>query len=653
MGVTSVNLSVTPFISSCDSTRLNMAAKQFSQSLTHPNCEIPYIVNNEWRALSESSKFGVQFAKESGEVLLNKDDSLFVSYKSGGFDLFNVPPIKKTTSVYASTLRSSLKTGTKFNAGDIIYEYDAFHHGIPSSGYNTTMMYVPFFGSNHEDSLVISEDFAERARHKYVETVYIPITEYTLFQKQYNNHLKFFPDIGEEINGDVICTYLLPQSIRDKHDFDNRTVRAQVVSVLQSMNVSDIINLKVHNGNDFTREKVITHVENGIVSGFKIHRLKKDVKLIDTELQNVIDKLYKIYNVQILDLYNDLTRIGTDTFARKVLRENYIYADREKIRKGIDMTDAIYVLELEVQRETHAKLGDKMSTRHASKGVVSLILPSELRPYIKSTGERIDFIYSPFGVFSRMNLSQVLELTCAKPTHYIDKAIREDPLHAGSHLRKLNEKVIKYLGDEKYYNMITKYCDLIDKDPLVRKEFVNSVKSTNLYVEVPSFTKIDIRGLLNNTPYKANEDVVLPKKTINYLKEKMGCLKDFNITSDITMPNVFCGAMYVQKLHKISEKLITYRDLGPLKYGTMQPERGKAAHGGGTLGQMEIEAIIASGCETALTELITVKNDWTAEKKNFLYSVISSGTYELPDEIPNDSSQTKTMVNSLLTFLKK
>ena len=78
-------------------------------------------------------------------------------------------------------------------------------------------------------------------------------------------------------------------------------------------------------------------------------------------------------------------------------------------------------------------------TRFASKGVVSLILPSELRPYIQSTGERIDFIYSPFGVFSRMNLSQVLELTCGKATHRIDQLIKNDPNNISNYLLELRK----------------------------------------------------------------------------------------------------------------------------------------------------------------------------------------------------------------------
>lgn len=280
-------------------------------------------------------------------------------------------------------------------------------------------------------------------------------------------------------------------------------------------------------------------------------------------------------------------------------------------------------------------------------------MPDELRPYIQSTGQPIDFIYSPFGVFSRMNLSQVLELTCAKATHHIDKLIKKNPKNITEYLYQLNNSMIKYLGDDNYYNNINNFINIINKDNKIKNNLIDNICSSNLWIEVPSFTKINIRKLLSNIYPKANENVVIPKKTIKYLKEKLNCFNNLILTDDVIIPNIFCGIIYIQKLHKIAEKLITYRDLGPLKYGTMQPERGRAANGGSTLGQMEIEAIAASGCEQALTELLTVKNDWSSEKKNLLYNLISSNTYNLPNKIPEDSSRTKMVVNAILDFLKK
>ena len=228
------------------------------------------------------------------------------------------------------------------------------------------------------------------------------------------------------------------------------------------------------------------------------------------------------------------------------------------------------------------------ATRHASKGVVSLSLPEEHRPYIESPGEPIDFIYSPFGVFSRMNLSQTLELTAAKPTHRTDLLIKKDPDNIVKYLSELNNFTVKYLGDQNYYNEINKLCDLMKQDKNCREDITNNILENNLYLEVPSFTKIDIRQLLSNVNPKPNENVVIPKNCIKYLKQKLGAFSNLIVNDDITIPDIFAGSIYIQKLHKIAEKLITYRDLGPLKAGSMQPEKGRAAGGGSTLGSFLI-----------------------------------------------------------------
>ena len=191
-----------------------------------------------------------------------------------------------------------------------------------------------------------------------------------------------------------------------------------------------------------------------------------------------------------------------------------------------------------------------------------------------------DFIYNPFGVFSRMNLSQLLEVTCAKPTWMTDRLIRQDPENAGRHLNELNETVIKYLGDEDYYNRVKTLSGLISKDKSIRNKFLDSVNKNNLFIEVPSFAKIRLRELLRSASPKVNENVVLPLKLVKYMQQKVGAFKNLTINNDIVLPNIFVGPIYVQKLYKIASKLITARDFGALKFMTKQPVRGRAAGGG-------------------------------------------------------------------------
>ncbi len=65
--------------------------------------------------------------------------------------------------------------------------------------------------------------------------------------------------------------------------------------------------------------------------------------------------------------------------------------------------------------------GDKMSGRHGNKGVISKILPLEDMPFM-ADGTPIDIILNPFGVPSRMNIGQILEI------------------HLGYAAKKLNQK---------------------------------------------------------------------------------------------------------------------------------------------------------------------------------------------------------------------
>lgn len=124
-----------------------MSAKQFSQSLTHLNCEVPYVIGNEWRELSKTSALGVSYAEADGEVIYSKNDILIEHYpKLNKVNVDRIPPIMKTSSIFGSRLRHSLKKGTQFHKGDILYEYDSFNSGLPTSGYNVWTAYCPFFG---------------------------------------------------------------------------------------------------------------------------------------------------------------------------------------------------------------------------------------------------------------------------------------------------------------------------------------------------------------------------------------------------------------------------------------------------------------------------------------------------------------------------
>jgi DNA-directed RNA polymerase subunit beta len=72
---------------------------------------------------------------------------------------------------------------------------------------------------------------------------------------------------------------------------------------------------------------------------------------------------------------------------------------------------------------------------------------------------------------------------------------------------------------------------------------------------------------------------------------------------------VFCGYIYMLKLHHLVDDKMHARSTGPYSLVTQQPLGGKAQFGGQRLGEMEVWALEAYGAANTLQELLTIKSD--------------------------------------------
>jgi len=656
--ITSINLASNPFSDSCDNTRLQMAAKQISQSLTHPNCEIPYIIGNDYRTITDNSSYnGILIAEYDGKILYSECDLfIFYYYEIDKVDVKYIPEFKQTTGIYSSKLRYVNKN-KEFKKGDILYTYDCFIDDIPTYGYNTFCGYFPFFGYNHEDSLIVSEGFLERTKHNYVETVYVPIFEYTMMKPLYSNienSFVYFPNIGQEINNiDNVCTLIQPKlnSITQSSN-----IRTRMLILLNTMNISDLMNLE-NNTSQFNIEKVKTKIDGGILSGYKIHKLNKKLKLLDKKLEEKLEEMYNIYiNNHVLKAYNDLNNIIIEDLVNKILRKYLVFYDDGKkiLVDKKELVNCVYLLELEISKEVKSNIGDKFCNRYAGKGVVSAAFPDELCPVALTSNKKIEYIYNPFGVFSRMNMSQLHEGIIGKNVMYCNELIKNNNLSKSDTLdllqNFLNEKIIKYLGNDNYYKNMTKYFELMKSDNNIYSEFINNVKQNNLYIEAPTFSEKDFRKICKNS-ISPNEDIFISKKFLMYMQDKLKVKFPFTI-KDTYIKNIFCVPIYIQKLYKLVDKTIIARDIGPYKQITKQPMKGRVTGGASKLGQMDIEGLIAHGCLNSLQEFITVKSDYIKEKNNLNRQIISNGYYEMP-EMENNSGGTNIIVSQLIKFLNE
>lgn len=87
---------------------------------------------------------------------------------------------------------------------------------------------------------------------------------------------------------------------------------------------------------------------------------------------------------------------------------------------------------------------------------------------------------------------------------------------------------------------------------------------------------------------------------------------------------VTVGYIYMMKLSHMVEDKVHARSIGSYSLVTQQPLGGKAQFGGQRLGEMEVWALESYGAAYTLQEMLTVKSDDVAGRKN-LYEALVKG----------------------------
>lgn len=293
---------------------------------------------------------------------------------------------------------------------------------------------------------------------------------------------------------------------------------------------------------------------------------------------------------------------------------------------------------------------------HANKGVVSIILPDELRPVNLSSGEPIDLILSPIGIFSRMNFGQAIELVLGKAIRSSEQEILQTTSQKviQDNLIKLS-KLSGIIGEEKYQREILHLGMLIRQDPNIAWKFQQSVQNGGLFFEAPSFADFDIKRLQDQITQDynihVNDNILLPRKTIQFFQDRLK-IDVPTPHSDVILENIFNGPMYISKLMQTAESKLSTRDFGEYKKSNKQPVRDMFGDGKSSkLGTMELDALLAHNALKTISEIRSVKSDAIGLKSDLVAQVLKDGVYTLPRG--QKQSYTKQVIDSMITFLNE
>jgi DNA-directed RNA polymerase subunit beta len=564
-------------------------------------------------------------ARDSGAVVLALEDGV-IEYVDGLRIVISPKDnrLEKKTYYLKKFLRSNAgtcinqqplcKVGDVVKAGDVIADGPATENGEVALGKNVLVAFMPWFGYNYEDAIIISEKLLREDAYTsiYIEEFELTARDTKLGKEEITRDI---PNVSEEalVNlgddgiirigaevapGDILVGKITPKSETELAP-EERLLRA--IFGEKAADVKDasltvppgtegvVMDVKVFSRRDRLsktddelveeasrmkdiqrefkakqtelrterHEKLGALLLNETAPGTIVHRKTAEVIIEEgqTIIQEMIEALEK-ENVEDLlmpenDLYNTLKAILHDFEIAIQTLDTQFKTEVEYMRKGDTDLDPGVIRQVKVYVASKRKL--QVGDKMAGRhGNKGVVskIVPEADMPYLPDGQTIEVILNPLGVPSRMNMGQLFE------TH---------------------------LGF--------------------------AAKRTGIYVQAPVF-----EGFPEKKIWEMMRNCGLPDDGKFFLYD--GC------TGERFDNSVVVGYIYLMKLSHLVADKIHARAVGPYSLVTQQPLGGKAQMGGQRFGEMEVWAAEAYGAAHLLQELLTVKSDDVAGRTRIYESIV-------------------------------
>jgi len=347
----SVATSLIPFVENDDANRALMGSNMQKQAVPLIIPDAPVVATGiEGAAARDSGR--LMLAAEAGEVTYVDARMIKVKNADGKTKEYELVNFSRTNGFTSFHQRPSVSVGDKVKKGHVLADAATSDNGQLAIGQNVRVAFLPWFGANFEDAIVISEKLAKDARFTSI-------------------HMEEFVCVVRDTKlGPEVTTHDIP----NVSEFKLRNLDEEgIVRIGAEVRTGDILVGKVtpKGETQLTPEERLLHA----IFGEKA----KDVK--DTSMRMEGGKRGRVVSVKVFS------------------REN-----GDVLESGV-----IKRVHVEVAQLRTISVGDKLAGRHGNKGVISRVLPEEDMPFDEN-GNPVDIILTPLGVPSRMNLGQILEL---------------------------------------------------------------------------------------------------------------------------------------------------------------------------------------------------------------------------------------------------
>jgi DNA-directed RNA polymerase subunit beta len=384
-------------------------------------------------------------------------------------DRYRIKKYWRTNQDTAISQRPLVKLGQRVKAGDVIADGAATEKGELALGSNVTVAFMPWYGHNFEDAIVLSERLVKDDVYSsiHIQELELHVRDTKRGQEEITREI---PNVAEEslidldergiirIGAHVKPGDILVGKITPKGETELSPEEKLLTAIFgeKAKDVKDS-SLKVPPGMEgvVIDVKIFSRIDDQVIEKDRgerigeVRRLEAEEKLRVNEVrdgelvemlegQNVTLALKSGTVEEAIPAGTKLTpeilrelRIATldlKTFRvenKKVnerVREVIEAANTEKARieeKAEERIDkilqpdelppgVIQLVKVYLAEKRKISVGDKMAGRHGNKGIVARIVPEEDMPFLPD-GRPVDIVLNPLGVPSRMNVGQILE----------------------------------------------------------------------------------------------------------------------------------------------------------------------------------------------------------------------------------------------------
>ncbi len=644
--IVSISASIIPFLEHDDANRALMGSNMQRQAVPLINPEVPIVGTGMEKIIAKDSGI-VAIAPYDGKVTKvtsnfidikreNPDDSILDLEAQNRIYLKKFERSNQDTSI---NQRPIVKKGDKVKKGDILSDGPAISESRLALGRNMLVAFMPWYGYNYEDAIILSENVA---REDVLTSIYIEKHE-ILVRNMKNGKEELAYDIpnvpikslrnldktgiirvGSVVKaGDIIVGKITPKNVDIDPSPEENLMRA-----LFGDRAGDFTNssLKAKPGMEgvvidvkvFSRLEDINEFQEQESKQDSLNKIKQErnerKKRIDEFLKNKLEKVLE--GEAAKNIVDSKTNMFFIPSGKKITKNDLKKINFKRLNRNYDLIEnaeknqKIYkdiILKATTAEEESTNIYKKAFDRqkHGDE------LPYGVRKMVKvfiakkrkiAVGDKMAGRHGNKGVISR--ISPIEDMPFTEDGTPIDIIL--NPLGVPSRMN-IGQIMETHLG------MAAKILGMNIETPVFDGATLDDIASEMKKAKLPLDGK----------------QILFDGKTGQCFKER-----------------VTVGIMYMLKLnHLVADKMHS-RSTGPYSLITQQPLGGKAQHGGQRLGEMEVWALEAYGASRLLEEMLTIKSDDVDGRTN-AFKAITSGQNPPKPGIPESFNVLVSELKSL------